>query len=178
MPNTKISNLTSAGTLTGSEVAPIVQSGSTVKATAQNIANLAIPSQTGQNGKYLTTDGTTTSWGAITAGAKIFTSTFSITSGVLSQTSVFNNTGVTLSIIIGPFSGEQISVSYLSTPTNIDIAWIFPTIIHNNIAYFPTRTGNTFFRVTFSYYDATGVAANFTANSTLPGEYYITGIFN
>jgi hypothetical protein len=72
MANTKISNLTSAGTLTGSEVAPIVQSGSTVKATAQNIANLAIPSQTGQSGKYLTTNGTTASWGTVSGGGKVF----------------------------------------------------------------------------------------------------------
>lgn len=178
MPNTKISNLTTAAALTGSEVAPIVQSSNTVKVTTQNIANLAIPSQTGQNGKYLTTDGTNTSWGAVSAGSKIYTSTFNITSGTLNQTSVFNNTGIPMSIVIGPFSSDQISINYFATPTNIDISWIFPTIIHNNIAYFPTRTGNTFFRVTFTYYDATGVAANFSANSTLAGEYYITGIFN
>jgi len=73
MANTKISNLTSAGTLTGSEVAPIVQSGSTVKATAQNIANLAIPTQSGQSGKYLTTNGTTASWATVSGGGgKVF----------------------------------------------------------------------------------------------------------
>ncbi len=43
-----------------------------MKATAQNIANLAIPSQSGQNGKYLTTNGTTTSWGTISGGGKVF----------------------------------------------------------------------------------------------------------
>lgn len=41
MPNTKISNLTSAGALAGTEVLPIVQTGSTVKTTVQDIANLA-----------------------------------------------------------------------------------------------------------------------------------------
>jgi hypothetical protein len=178
MPNTKISNLTSAGTLTGSEVAPIVQSGSTVKATAQNIANLAIPSQSGQNGKYLTTDGITTSWGAVSAGAKIFTSTFNITSGTLNQTSVFNNTGIPMALVIGPLSAEEISVNFFATPPNLDISWIFPTIIHNNIAYIGSQTFNSFFRVTFSYYSYTGVPANFTSNSTLGGQYYITGIFN
>lgn len=45
MPNTKISNLTNAGALSGTEVIPIVQSGTTVKTTAQAIANLtpAVP---------------------------------------------------------------------------------------------------------------------------------------
>lgn len=43
MANVKISGLTTAGSLTGTEVAPIVQSGSTVKVTTQNIANLAVP---------------------------------------------------------------------------------------------------------------------------------------
>lgn len=40
MSNTKISNLTTAAALTGSEVAPIVQSSNTVKVTTQSIANL------------------------------------------------------------------------------------------------------------------------------------------
>lgn len=45
MSNTKISNLTNAGALSGTEVIPIVQSGTTVKTTAQDIANLtpAVP---------------------------------------------------------------------------------------------------------------------------------------
>jgi hypothetical protein len=41
MANIKISELTSAATLTGTEVVPIVQSSSTVKTTALSIANLA-----------------------------------------------------------------------------------------------------------------------------------------
>lgn len=40
MSDKKISQLSNAAALTGTEVAPIVQSGSTVKATTQNIANL------------------------------------------------------------------------------------------------------------------------------------------
>jgi hypothetical protein len=41
MANVKISELTSASTLTGTEIIPLVQSGSTVKTTAQDIADLA-----------------------------------------------------------------------------------------------------------------------------------------
>jgi len=65
MANTKISNLTSAAALTGSEVTPIVQSGSTVKATTQNIANLAYPNQSGNADKFIKTNGTTASWGSV-----------------------------------------------------------------------------------------------------------------
>ena len=44
MADVKISALTSAGTLAGTEVLPIVQSSSTVKATVQSVANLAVKS--------------------------------------------------------------------------------------------------------------------------------------
>lgn len=106
MPNTKISNLTSAGTLTGSEVAPIVQSGSTVKATAQNIANLAIPSQTGQSGKYLTTNGTTTSWGTVSGGGPVFIgSIFPLGGGT-----IFINT--TYSTFVNPVAVTQTTTEW------------------------------------------------------------------
>lgn len=90
MPNTKISNLTSASTLTGSEVAPIVQSGNTVKATAQNIANLALPSQTGNANKYLQTNGTTASWDAVDISTADVTGTLPIANGGTGQTSAAN----------------------------------------------------------------------------------------
>lgn len=115
MANTKISNLTSAGTLTGSEVAPIVQSGSTVKATAQNIANLAIPTQTGQSGKYLTTNGTTTSWGTVTAGQnfKTYAALFSLSGGGLTTTQLYNDTGATINLTL---SSNSLIVSAGATP--------------------------------------------------------------
>jgi len=62
MADKKISQLTSASTpLTGSEELAIVQSGSTVKATAQDVADLApqeLPTQVvGDAGKFLQADG-------------------------------------------------------------------------------------------------------------------------
>ena len=41
MAKTKISELSDSSTLDGTELIPVVQSGSTVKTTAQDIANLA-----------------------------------------------------------------------------------------------------------------------------------------
>lgn len=179
MANLKISQLSNASALGGSEPLPIVQSSSTVKTTTQDVANLALPDQTGQAGNYLTTNGTVASWGAVSAGSTIYTSRFSISSGVLSETNVNNNTGVTLGMVIGPLSGEQLSVSFLSTPPNLQIAWIFPTVVHNSVTYFPRFQSMNFIRVSFQYYDSANNPANFTANSTPAGQsFYITGIFN
>lgn len=90
MPNTKISNLTTAAALTGSEVAPIVQSSSTVKVTTQNIANLALPSQTGNANKYLQTNGTTASWDAVDISTADISGTLPIANGGTGQTSAAN----------------------------------------------------------------------------------------
>jgi len=90
MPNTKISNLTTAAPLSGSEVAPIVQSGTTVKASTQDIANLALPSQTGNANKYLQTNGTTTSWDAVNISTADVTGTLPIANGGTGQTTAGN----------------------------------------------------------------------------------------
>lgn len=179
MADKKISQLTAATIpLVGTEPVPLVQSGNTVKATAQNIANLAIPSQTGNNGKYLTTNGTTTSWGAITAASKIFSARFTITSGVISVTSVYNNTGYTIGVVIGPFSGEQISISYLSTiTTTSNISWTYPVVVHNSTTYFPRFDYTDTFNTVFGYYDSSNNPANFTSDSTSGNGFFITGIF-
>lgn len=55
MPDTKISALSAATTLTGSEQIPVVQSGSTVKATGTQIQALAgIPPQNSKSAAYTT----------------------------------------------------------------------------------------------------------------------------
>lgn len=60
MADKKISQLTAAAALTGTEVVPIVQSGDTVKATTQNIANLFSLGYTAEN---VANKSTTTSLG-------------------------------------------------------------------------------------------------------------------
>jgi hypothetical protein len=88
MADKKISQLTAATIpLAGTEPVPLVQSGNTVKATAQNIANLAIPTQTGQSGKYLTTNGSVASWDAIDISTADVTGTLPIANGGTGQTS-------------------------------------------------------------------------------------------
>jgi len=60
MANTKISNLTVGGSLTGTELVPIVQSGSTVRTTTQAIANLAGGATTGTYTNMLAVSSPTT----------------------------------------------------------------------------------------------------------------------
>lgn len=87
MSDKKISQLSNAGALTGTELAPIVQTGNTVKTTAQDIANLAIPVQSGNNGKYLKTNGTVTSWDNIDINTSDISGTLPIANGGTGQTS-------------------------------------------------------------------------------------------
>jgi hypothetical protein len=58
-----------AGTWQGNTVGILY--GGTGQTTANTAFNALAPSQTGNNGKYLTTDGANTSWGTITAGITI-----------------------------------------------------------------------------------------------------------
>ena len=48
-----------------------IANGGTGQTTANTAFNALAPSQTSNSGKYLTTDGTNTSWGTVTAGATI-----------------------------------------------------------------------------------------------------------
>ena len=68
---TSSGNLTLGGTLSNVSLATQVTNtlpianGGTGQTTANNAFNALVPSQTGNSGKYLTTNGTTTSWGTI-----------------------------------------------------------------------------------------------------------------
>lgn len=166
MPNTKISNLTSAGTLTGSEVAPIVQSGNTVKATAQNIANLAIPSQTGQNGKFLTTNGSAISWATAGAGFTFASWNFSWGGGGLFANNLLvNNTGISmaLSVISNSITVSAPSAVFTSNKTFVacsNIRFNTPSIAFFGGVEFTSTT-----ILSCMFYDSTGAAFTFGAAS-------------
>ena len=65
-----ISGLPAATSLTGAEQVPVVQSSTTKRTTVQDIATLGagLPPQTGHAGEFLTTDGTSASWGTPAGG--------------------------------------------------------------------------------------------------------------
>ena len=69
------STITSSGTWTLAGTLNIANGG-TGATTANSALNNLLPSQTGNNGKALTTDGTNTSWTTITSGSTSLTSTY------------------------------------------------------------------------------------------------------
>jgi hypothetical protein len=123
VPNaTKIGALTGATTpLAGTEQVIITQGGSTKKVSAQAVANLApaeLPSQTGNNGKFLQTNGSTVSWQTAGAGAsyKVYTASIVMATGVAT---VFQNT-------LGATPSWTTSSGQVST-------LVFPLIGQNNV---------------------------------------------
>lgn len=92
-------NLTVTGTTTLSAALPILQGG-TGQTTASGAINALIPAQTGNSGKYLTTNGTAVSWGAVAPG-----------------------TGTVVSVgITGSLSGITITGSPVTTSGDISIS--------------------------------------------------------
>jgi hypothetical protein len=172
MSDKKISQLTAATTpLAGTETLPIVQGGQTVKVTAQSVANLApaeLPSQTGNNGKYLTTNGSTASWGTVSAGPTVFSFTVGLTSGGLnSPTQIVNQlTGsaiifdqavgqINLVAILGtPFTANKTFVSCSSISTSSDVG------VFGGATISPTQ-------LDLRFYSTSGGAYSFTGKTTL-----------
>ena len=64
-------NQNTTGTASNVTGTVAIANGGTGQTTANTAFNALAPSQTSNSGKYLTTDGTNTSWGSITAGATI-----------------------------------------------------------------------------------------------------------
>lgn len=173
MSDKKISQLTAATTpLTGTETLPIVQGGQTVKASAQSIANLApaeLPSQTGNNGKYLTTNGTTASWGTVTAGQnyKTIAAVFSLSGGSITGTTLYNDTGATITYTL---SGNSVIVSAGASPvftTNKTFASCGNLFLSTpSIAIMGSVNFTTTF-VQFGFYNTAGGLQSLTVASTL-----------
>jgi hypothetical protein len=69
MTDKKISELTAASSCTGADGMAIVQSGTTkellLSALATYMQTAGLPTQSGHNGEYLTTNGTTASWAGV-----------------------------------------------------------------------------------------------------------------
>jgi hypothetical protein len=103
--------ITLAGTLN-------IANGGTGQTTANAAFNALAPSQTGNSGKYLTTDGTNTSWTTVTAGITISSSTTnsafnipftSATSGTITSENI--NTSFNINPSTGEMSAPAIQAS-------------------------------------------------------------------
>jgi hypothetical protein len=126
MANVTITGLSAAAALTGTEVLAIDQSGSTVKTTVQDVANLA------GGGFTLTTVGTLGSDSSViySAGSKVFASTAAGTQtlSVISYPSITLNAGMggsfsgTLSsITISDLTYLELSVTSVSTLVTVNL---------------------------------------------------------
>lgn len=105
--------ITTSGTITLDGVLNI-SSGGTGQTTATAAINALLPSQTGNSGKYLSTNGTTTSWASVSGGAGTVTTVSIVSANGLAGT-VANATttpAITLSTsITGVLKGNGTAIS-------------------------------------------------------------------
>jgi len=86
-------NVTLSGDVSGSGTTAItttlatvtIAKGGTGQTTANAAVNALLPSQTSNSGKYLTTDGTSTSWGAVSSGTTIPSGSLQMYAGAVTQ---------------------------------------------------------------------------------------------
>jgi hypothetical protein len=96
------------GDITGVGVtAPITGGGTSGDVTIGIASTAVVPSQTGNSGKYLTTDGTTSSWGTVSAGGL-----------TLLSTTTLSGTSVTVSSISGSYKNLFVYAKNVNTSGN------------------------------------------------------------
>jgi len=107
--------ITTSGTITLDGVLNIANGG-TGQTTATAAINALLPSQTGNSGKYLTTNGTTTSWATVTSSGGTVTSVDqSFTGGLISVSGNPVTTSGTLALSVAGTSGGVVYFSSSST---------------------------------------------------------------
>lgn len=113
------------GTWTGTTIA--IANGGTGQTTAANAINALVPSQTGNSGKFLTTDGTVVSWSTVTSGV----SSVSNSDGTLT---ISPTTGSVVASLALGHANTWTGVQTYSSQTN------FNNTINQNSAY--AKLGN------------------------------------
>ena len=113
-------NVNTSGSAASLSATLAIASGGTGQTTANTAFNALAPSQTSNSGKYLTTDGTNTSWGTVTAGASISNDTTTSTNlyplfaAATSGTPTTIYTGNT-KYLYKPSTGELSAPAHIST---------------------------------------------------------------
>ncbi len=96
-----------------------------------------VPSQTGQNGKYLTTDGSTSSWGTVTTYSAPTLGNTTLTSGTtISTVSSLTLESATLSGTLTAGGGIGTSGQYLKSLGSSGVEW-------GTVDALPSQTGNS-----------------------------------
>jgi hypothetical protein len=136
-----------SGDITGVSVtSPITGGGTSGDVTIGISSSAVVPSQTGNSGKYLTTDGTTSSWGTISAGSMT----------LLSTTSMSGVSTVTISSISQSYNHLQILIEDLTMTTNDkNIALRFNSDTGSNYMATFDNTNTNSFATYGGFYSAT-----------------------
>jgi hypothetical protein len=107
--------ITTSGTITLDGVLNIANGG-TGQTTATAAINALLPSQTGNSGKYLTTNGTTTSWATVSSsGGTVISVDQSFTGGLISVSGNPVTTSGTLALSVAGTSGGVVYFSSSNT---------------------------------------------------------------
>ena len=156
-----------------------ITNGGTGQTTANAAFNALVPSQTSNTGKYLTTDGTNTSWATVSGGSGTVTSVaatagtgISITGSPITTSGTLNITNTAPDQTVAIASGTGITVS--GTYPNFTVTNSSPSLggdvvgpasaTDNAIARFDTTTGKLIQNSTVTM-DDSGVIASATLTS-------------
>lgn len=180
---TSTGNLTLGGTLSNVSLSTQVtgtlpiSNGGTGQTTANAAFNALVPSQTSNSGKYLTTDGTNTSWvtvsaGGFDAGTRLIFAQTSAPTGWTKDTTNYNNHA--LRVVTGSastggsvdfttaFASQAVSGTVgTSGATTLSTSQI-PSHNHTFTWYQSACAGNPL----RAFYDGSGAGSTFTTNST------------
>lgn len=152
---TTVGTITS-GTWTGTTIA--IANGGTGQTTAPNAINALVPTQTANNGKFLTTDGSVVSWGTTTTGT---VTTVSVTTANGVSGSVANPTTTpAITLTLGAITPTSVAASGTVTGTNLSGTNTGDQTI--------TLTGNVTGSGTGSF--ATTIGAGVVTNTMLAGS--------
>jgi hypothetical protein len=144
-------NITTLGTIaTGTWNATTIgiSKGGTGQTTANGALNALLPSQTGNSGDFLTTDGTNTSWATITATGNNITV---LASDVVNNNSTANTiadvTGLSFSVTSGLTYKFYFTIAYTSAATGTGSRWSIngpaATFLYYHSIYSLTTTSTT-----------------------------------
>jgi hypothetical protein len=132
---------TTAGNVTG---VVAIANGGTGQTTASTALNALLPTQTGNSGKFLTTNGTNASWGTVAGGGGTSTFTHKATAETVTNSVTFQpDNDITLSVPAGATEVVNGTMYVTSTSSTPDVKFEMTSTQTSNFAvYFQGRIDN------------------------------------
>lgn len=162
-----------AGTWNGTTIA--VANGGTGQTTAANAINALLPSQTGNSGEYLTTDGSVASWAPVSAS--LIVSTSAITSGTATRL-LYETSGNVLGEISGATS-DGTNVTFGDGNARMTSPWITTglddSVGNREIAFTATSSAVNWLTVTNAASGGNVIVGTDGSNTAVPLYLYPKG---